>query len=297
MVLRKGLDLIIISVLLFCGSIRKSSAANIYQPNSLTILLVGITADELADQERQILVGKKLIEIPRSNDWQQSIRESNADEIVLKQNTGFVGLYTPSGILVKPIESKEGNPYFQDQQLPPNVQQSGYYSEFNRVGLPTGGRIDPYKPTTVYRDTQDGSKIAAGYGYNPQVDQPKIYKQSTLMNLLNFTPIDMVTPFNYPGTFDQMSIHAAYGLGVIPHIGGAIAQWRRAKAEHENYEYYKHQYPPSYVDAPPTIYQPYGSNKADPAGLMSQSDLIIMQPMPQSMQNQMPSYANPVLQY
>lgn len=276
---------------------RKSSAANIYQANTLTILLVGITADELADQERQLLVGKRLIEIPRGTDWQASIADSSADEIVLKQNTGFVGLYTPSGILVRPIESKSGNPYFQEQAPPPDVQRTGYFSEFNRVGPTTGGRIDPYKPVTVYHDAQDGTKLAAGYGYNTQVDQPKIYKQSVWMDLLNFTPIDLVTPFNYPGTFDQMSIPAAYGLGVIPHIGGAIAQWKRAKAEHENFEYYKHQYPPSYVDAPPTIYQPYDSNKADPGGLMSQSDLIIMQPMPQSMQNQMPSYANPALPY
>ncbi len=283
---RLGINLLIFSALLFTTTI-KICAAYVTQPLSV-ILLVGLTGDELADHEKNILQGKKTIEIPVTDTWQKTINTVQADEVILKQSTGFVGLYTPGGYLIRPLETVEGNPYFQNNPDPITAQKVGTDTEFTRYGYSTGGRIDPYQPRVAYQEPRDNAKLAPGYGYNSHIEQPRVIKRTIIGDLFNFVPVDVVTPFNYPGTYDQLNVSAAYGLGVIPHIGGAIVAARRAQADKTNYDYYKTQYPPSHADTTP-IYDYY--NKAEPDNpISSDPNFMRMDPMPQAFQRDYPNY-------
>ncbi|MDA0772079.1 MAG: hypothetical protein O3C63_03955 [Cyanobacteria bacterium] len=270
-------------------------AAYITESRQNTILLVGLNADELADYEHKILQDKRIIEIPYSLNWHNSLENNHADEIVLKQNSGFVGLYTPGGSLVRPIDIAGGNPYLENNPVPPINTSVGHHMEWNQVGYATGGRADPYKPITSLIDPQDGSRLAAGYGYNTHIDQPKIFKKNTFIDLLNFVPIDTVTPFNYPGTFDQHGLGAVYTIGALPHIGGTIAQMRRAKSEKANFDYYQQQMPSGNSELP-VVYNRY--NSTDPGNPVTDDpNFIRYQQMPQAFVRDFPGYGKPVQQY
>ncbi|MDD9899102.1 MAG: hypothetical protein OXU45_08920 [Candidatus Melainabacteria bacterium] len=254
----------------------------------MAILLVGLTADELANHELKLLKGKKIIEVPYTLNWRNTLQNTQADEVLLRQNSGFVGLYTPGGSLVRPVDIEAGNPYSEQNPAPPETVQAPHQAEFSQIGYSTGGRIDPYQPQAYAYEPKDNSKLAAGYGYNPQVEQPKVFKKSSWVDLLNFVPIDAVTPLNYPGTFDQTGIGTAYTLGALPHIGGAVAQWRRAKSEKENFDYYQQQQPPTHSALPPT-YHPY--NSTDPSNPVSNDpNLIRYQEMPQAFVREYPAF-------
>ena len=288
-VLRMGLNLVIISVLLM-ASIVKVHASYITEPATSAILLVGLTGDELADNERKVLIGKRVIEVPYSDTWQKAIAGTNANEVILKQNTGFVGLYTQAGFLIKPLETQAGNPYFKNNAEPSATERLGHELEYARYGYSTGGRIDPYQPKADYYDPQDTMRLAAGYGYNTQASQPRTTKRTVIGDLFNFVPIDVVTPFNYPGTYDQLGISSAYALGVIPHIGGAIVATRRAQADKANYDYYKQQYPPDHADVAPR-FDYY--NRAEPSNpITTNPNFMRMDPMPQAFQRDYPNYGN-----
>lgn len=285
-VLRLGLNLFIISVLLMT-SVRKAHASFVTEPSTAAILLVGLTGDELADHERKVLTNKRVIEIPYSDTWQKTIVSTQANEIILKQNTGFVGLYTPGGFLVRPLETQEGNPYFKNAETP-TTQRLGHQLEYSRYGYSTGGRIDPYQPKADYYEPRDNMRLAAGYGYNTHMDQPRTTKRTIIGDLFNFVPIDVVTPFNYPGTFDQLGISSAYTLGALPHIGGAIVATRRAQADKANYDYYKQQYPPDHADVSPQ-FDYY--NRAEPSNpITTNPNFMRMDPMPQAFQRDYPGY-------
>jgi hypothetical protein len=277
------------SILLF-AQLTAARASEIYDPDLMVILLVGVSANELAEHEKKILRGKKVIEIDKTNDWQKSIISNSPQEVVLRQNTGFVGLYTPNGSLVRGLDLIDSpNPYFVNQPIPAPVQDM-VYQEVDKQGYNTGGRIDPYQPIAVYEPKNNG-RLAAGWGYNSQLNQPNTYKRSAVVDFLNFAPIDAVTPFNYPGHYDQVGIPAAYGLGVLPHIGGLFAARKRAKAEQQNFEYYQRQGAPDYLEAPVQYYRYNQYQSKEPSNpITSDPNFIRLQQMPQSFNKVFPYY-------
>lgn len=282
---------IALSVLLVFSSHYKVYA-DIYEPKPLIVLMVGVKAQDLDVRERGILNGKRVIEIPRTNNWQQSIESTQASEVIVKQNTGFVGLYTPGGALVKSIAMADGsNPANQTSSSP---IQTLTYEEEQDFGYRVGGRIDPYKPIHVY-EPKNNARLSAGWGYNSHLNQPKS-KRSIIVDFLDFAPLDTVTPLNYPGYFDQHNLTWAYGLGVIPHIGGLIARTQRAKLENQEYQDAKlTQGIPNYTEEPVTY---YGTNRRDPTNPMVQDpNFLRMNPMPQAFNQQYPNYGNTYQQY
>lgn len=262
-------------------------ANNIAVYDENVILLVGLKAAELSDRERGTLHGKKVIEVSYTNNWQESIKKTEADEIMLKQNNGFTGLYTPNGDLVRNVE------LIQDLQNPnpnliPPVNQDVVYREQFDPGYVTGGRIDPYSASGPLGDRQDNKQLKAGWGYNNEFDKPKS-KRSLVVDYLDYMPLDTVAPLNYPGNFDQHNLTWAYGLGVIPHIGSFIATRNRAKANKKDYDTYKQaRGVPDYLERPIT-YSKY--NPADPTNpIISDPNFIRYQEMPTSFEQEYPNY-------
>lgn len=238
-------------MLVFCAK-TQVLATEIFAPNDRIILLVGIKATELAIEETSMLHGKKIIEISSSDNILDSIKNTNAEEVILRQSSGFVGLYSRNGILIRSINLLDGsNPV---QKISSSPYQSLMYRDQRDYNYPVGSKIDPYQAETLVYPKNNHANLSPGWGYNSQIKYPSS-KRSAIVSFLNFAPLDTVTPLNYPGYFDQSGLTFAYGFGVIPHIGGLIANLARSNAEKKDYEYYKTQQPPNYIEAPTTYYR------------------------------------------
>lgn len=247
-----------------------------YDRLNTTIALVGIKASDFPDEEQALLKGRNILELNFDEGWYQTASNHRAQEIVIKQPSGFVGLYTPSGILVRPLNVSEN--YKDNLVKAPNNE---YYKGWDELGYTTGGRIDPYRPMTMHEDNM--AKLNPGWGYSKVREEPGI--KDSIFKFLSFMPLDVVTPFNYPGTFDSTGIPAAYGLGVIPHIGGLAIEMRNANKEHElmvenrsNIPYYA-EYPVQYY------------NSAEPSNPFTRDPNLVRQShMPEAFYYQYPYY-------
>jgi hypothetical protein len=286
-ILKKIFSITIVISLFFAINTPLKSSAEIYEPSRFVVLLVGVKAHELAGYEQELLQNKRIIEAPKTNNWQKVLENSNASEVIVRQNSGFVGLYTPSGILLKSIDMADGsNPAKQYSSTP--VQTMTYQEEVD-FGYRVGGRIDPYKPMNVY-EPKNNARLAAGWGYNSTRNHPET-RRGTLSRFLDLSPLDTVTPLNYPGYFDQRNLTFAYGLGVIPHIGALAASTVKAKADHQYYDESRvNSGVPHYVEQPVTY---YSNNRAEPDNpIVQDPNFMRMNPMPQAFQQDYPGYGN-----
>ncbi len=277
-----------------------SSFANIYNdPHSIglsnkvfTILLIGIKQRDLAHEELGNLKGKKVIEIDRTNDWVDAVDKTEAQEVVIRQNSGFVGLYTPGGELVRPVRVADGsNPIQQETRV--GVYNSYPMEElYNKQGYQTGGVIDPYRPQEYVSQFANNARLSPGWGYNSNYNKPRSAR-STFVDLMNFVPLDVATPFNYAGQFgSNKSITAAYGLGVIPHIAGLATRMRRGQAEKADYDYYKRERGmPDYLERSPNFY--FQGARNEPSNpIVTDPNFIRYENAPQAFQEYLPNYGN-----
>lgn len=253
-----------------------------------TILLVGIKPSELAEREEGLLNGKEVVQVELSENWKQSIERSRASEVLLRQNSGFVGLYSAKGNLIRTVELKDGSNPLQTEPYAA-IHQDLIEEQMDRDhGYIAGGRIDPYRPRTLIYEPQNNAQLTPGWGYNSEYYKPSS-KRSMLISFLNFAPIDTTTPLNYPGLFDQRGLTTAYGLGVIPHIGGLAASMMRAGSDRKDYDYYRQANAvPEYLEHP-TIY--YRDNYGEPGNPISTDpNMIRYQQMPQAFNQSFPNY-------
>lgn len=255
-----------------------AASAQIGVDSRIKVLMVGVEPAELAPFNKGIILGKNLITIPSTDNWKEEIRKTQADEIILKQNSGFVGLYTPNGSLVQEVYLNETEYSEEKRKNPlPATEQSLAYTQVEDYGYRVGGRVDPYRPNTLTNESRrDNKRLSPGYGYNQKIEKPPTGKRSKIVDFFNFFPTDVATPFNYPGTFGQESIAAAWALGAIPHAAGLAVSMKRAGAEQKDYEYYSAQQPNTYSERPVTYqrgnpYEPTNPMTIDPNFLRSQT--------------------------
>jgi len=250
-----------------------------------TYLLVGITFDQLPQAEQDSLGDANLIEIAAGPGWQNYIRQSDADKVILKHPTGYVGLYSSDGMLLRQVNTQitqgflEPQPTF--QQSPPVTNNVTWY-HWDQTGYQSGGRIEPYRPQAVWHK-RDQKDLAPGWGYDGKRGSSKT---NILYNFMSFFPLDTVTPFNYPGSWDESSIGWAYSVGSIPHIGGLAAEWRRAHNEKKQFEQASKQ-PPDHIEFPVQYYNP-----SEPSNPISRDpNQVRMEQMPQSWTQNNPTYS------
>ncbi len=274
------------SVLLTFSFTVLSAQAYVDRSSKIRTLMVGVQPAEIADINKNIIQGKHLIAIPLSDNWREDIAKNAADEIILKQNSGFVGLYTPNGTLVREVYLHETAYDKEHLEHPlPSTNQDIVYKHVEDYGYRTGGRVDPYRPNTLTNASRrDNKRLSPGYGYNSQSENPPTGKRSRFIDFMNFFPINAATPFNYPGNFDNQSLSASWALGAIPHVAGLFATTKRASAEQKDYQYYSSQEPSSYSERP-VVYQ--RGNPYEPTNPMTiDPNLLRSQTMPVSYQSQ-----------
>ena len=277
----------------------QSSYAQVYEhPHSIglsndqyVILLVGLKQHELAHNELGILRGKKVIEVIRRGNWVDAVKKTEAQEVLVRHNSGFAGLYTPAGDLVRPIELADGsNPIQQETREGVITDLKFDQSKVVPNGYTTGGRIDPYHPQQYIELYNNTARLSPGWGYNSNYDKPRS-KRSALVDLANYVPLDITTPLNYHAQFGgSPTLSFAYGLGVLPHIGGLMARMKRGQAEKADYDYYKRERGfPDYLDRAPDYY--YQGARNEPTNpIITDPNFIRYDNAPQAFQQQFPTY-------
>lgn len=232
------------------------------------ILLVGLYPTELSQTENHLLAGKEVIQLPYDANWMQTIRRyPNASNVVLKQPSGFVGLYDGLGDLERQVmTSNNPDPNYLSNVPAPGSRVSAPVERWDKqLGYTTGGRRDPYRYQNPVSDNTH-SVLAPGWGYNSGFASRSRGSGSirrTLSNFLSFVPIDYVSPITYPGGYNSLGIGAAYGLGVIPHIGGLINEVGRARSNSRQYQQATNATIPFYSEYP---VQYYRNQVNDPVG-------------------------------
>ena len=254
------------------------------------ILLVGIDPTELSTSENGLLAGKNIIRVGFRNNWYEDLRLHQPGSVILKQPSGFAGLYDTKGVLVRTVNLKAPPDIPAYNQAQPATNQNFYYKGWDQnLGYNTGGRRDPYRAqnvhTTQYRSQQ---KLAPGWGYNrfgPRVPGQGGGVTDTLLNFFSFAPIDTVSPFNYPGSFDQLGIAGSYSFGVLPHIGGLASEIYRGKRDQAQYNQ-RVKPLPYYAEQPVQYYSP-----SDPTNPISRDpNQFRRYPMPQAFNSNYPDY-------
>ncbi len=253
-----------------------------------TVLIVGMKFQELSPSIQQVFRDASKVEVELSPQWERYIEQSDADKVIIKQASGFIGLYNREGLLLRslgmsPSQNTYAVPAPQSQR--PNPSEYMYPSEYwHPTGYASGGRIDPYRVTNPPKSKANYQRLAPGWGYNREKTQAS--KKETLYQFLSFFPLDTVTPFNYPGTYDSAGISTAYGLGVIPHLGGLALEMRNARQQKEIYDANTRGMVPDYIEYPVQM-----TNPLEPENpITTDPNYIRMSPMPEAFKLNHPEY-------
>lgn len=261
-----------------------------------SVLLVGLSPTELSSSENNLLAGKEIVKIPFSYSWLSNVKQVEPNSIILKQPSGFVGLYDPKGNLVRQVSVMDpvidstynygttaNDPYF---------RQDMTSNRWDVLGYTTGGRRNQYSGLTNEVIQNNHPKLAPGWGYNSQVRGGSSSGgpngggvKNALLSFVSLLPADAATPFNYPGTYTSLGMSGAYALGTLPHIGGLAAQVVRARDNQAQYNQQTNVVP-YYSEAPPQAYTNF--SKTNPISIGNGAAAYGSEPLGQAFRTNYP---------
>ncbi len=265
-----------------------SAQAEENNPNAKeTLLIVGATYNGLSLATRQSLGDINVVQIDYTPQWKRYIEQTDADKVIIKHPGGALGLYYKDGTLIRNLGVSSASyayPYMMpaSAQRPP-AEDVTSTRDWHPTGYTTGGRIDPYRNYSPPSTKRNYQAMAPGWGYSREQTAPT--KKDTLYQFMSFFPIDTVTPFNYPGTFDSAGVPTAYSLGVIPHIGGLALEMREAKKQQEIYQANAAAIP-EHLEFPVQMI----NNQESTNPFTQDPNFIRMNPMPQAFDANFPQY-------
>lgn len=135
-------------------------------------LLVGLNSNELSYREISNLAGYELFSIPYKSDIQGVIEQIKPTQVIIKHQSGFVGLYTPSGQLVRGVQTIYGEQAFTgDQTSAPSLLQ------------PT--EANPVYDNVFYPGSVVGSVPYGGLSYDARPRGKSIFRN--FLKLLSFS--------------------------------------------------------------------------------------------------------------
>lgn len=146
-------------------------------------LLVGLSGSELSYREISSLSGFELFSVPYRSDIMSLVNQIKPSQIVIKHPSGFTGLYTPEGQLVRGVQTVAGQEVSVNAgTVPPSIIQPEV--------------ANPVYENVYYPGAQTGEIPHGGIGYTPQPRGRGLKRH--LLKLLAFTG---AVPFQYPGYF------------------------------------------------------------------------------------------------
>lgn len=190
--------------------------------NDPVCLLVGINSTELSYRELSALSGFELFSVPYRADLKALTEQIKPAQVIIKHPSGFVGLYTNTGELLRGVLTTRGNDFTASGDTPSIIQ-------------PT--EANPTYENLFYPGNLTGSIPAGGLGYTPpprgRTVKRHILKIGTLLGL---------APFQYPGyfmaynTYKEEKLFPALFLPQVPAAIGAISAYADARLDQGEYE-------------------------------------------------------------
>lgn len=199
-------------------------------------LLVGLNGNELTYREISALAGFELFTVPYRSDIKELSKQINPTQIIIKHPSGFVGLYSVDGQLVRGVQTVNLDEFAAGQGTPQSIIQ------------PTEG--NPMYETIYYPGSVTGAVPHGGLG---SVEAPK--GRGLARHLLKTTALLGLRPFQYPGyfmaynTYDEEKLFPALLLPQVPSVIGAVASYADAKLDQHEYDVAKTQ-PRDYMFQP-----------------------------------------------
>ena len=192
-------------------------------------LLVGLNSSELTYNEISLLSGFEFVVAPYRSDVKTLVEKVNPTQVIIKHPSGFVGLYSCEGQLIRGVKTFNYNEAtLFPGSFPPSV-------------------IQPYEansayPSLIYSGSLTGTVPHGGLGYKPP---PK--GRGALRHLLKLATFTGLVPFQYPGYFnaysttDQEKLFPSLILPQVPIAIGAAATFYDSKLDETQYEYARSQ--------------------------------------------------------
>ena len=168
-------------------------------------LLVGLNSTELSYHEISNLSGFELFSVPYRSDIMLLIEKINPSQIIIRHPSGFVGLYSTNGQLVRGVEVTTASqiPSY-PSSIPANITQ------------PT--EANPNFENVYYPGSVTGQIPHGGIGYSPPPKGRGIFR-----HLLKLAAFGTLQPFQYPGNFngitndyDQMTLFSSLFFSAAP---------------------------------------------------------------------------------
>ena len=191
--------------------------------NAPVCLLVGLNSTELTYREISSLAGFELFSVPYRTDIRTLVSQINPTQVIIKHPSGFTGLYSIDGQLVRGVQLVRNNDFANGQGTPYSIIQ------------PTEG--NPMYETVFYPGSVTGAVPHGGLGY---AKPPK--GRGTARHLLKIATLLSLKPFQYPGyfmafqTYDNEKLFPALFLPQVPAVIGAVSTYADARLDSGEYE-------------------------------------------------------------
>ena len=205
--------------------------------NAPVCLLVGLNSTELTYREISSLAGFELFSVPYRSDIKTLVEQIKPTQLIIKHPSGFVGLYSTDGQLVRGVQVVRDNEEFASGQGTPSS-----------IIQPTDA--NPMYENVFYPGSATGAIPHGGLGYTTP---PK--GRGVARHLLKLATLLSLKPFQYPGyfkaypTYKTEKLFPALALPQVPVAIGAISSYADAKLDEGEYESYKAQ-PRDYMFQP-----------------------------------------------
>lgn len=197
--------------------------------NNPVCLLVGLNSSELSYHEVSSLSGFELFSVPYRSDIRALVEEINPSQIIIAHPSGFVGLYTSGGQLVRGVETttRQHDITLFPNAVPPSIIQPQ--------------EANPIFENVYYPGAVTGQVPHGGLGYQAP---PK--GRSSLKNLLKIAAFGAIVPFQYPGYFtgtklgvitEPSNVAASLFYQAIPSTISAASAYSDARFEASEYEF------------------------------------------------------------
>ncbi|MBI2995281.1 MAG: hypothetical protein HYY52_01035 [Candidatus Melainabacteria bacterium] len=151
-------------------------------------LLVGLSNNELSYREISSLSGFDFFSVPYRADIVALVQEIKPSQVIIKHPSGFVGLYSTEGQLIRGVETQGGSEIstYPNSEVPSIIQPPNSYNG--------------YFQNVYYPGLETGSVPHGGVGY---VQPPK--GRNLPRHLLKLATLASFTVFQYPGYFNAFS--------------------------------------------------------------------------------------------
>ena len=189
-------------------------------------LLVGLNSTELSYREISSLSGFELFSVPYRTDIKSLVEQIKPVQIIIKHPSGFVGLYSAEGQLIRGVLTTTATDIGYPGAIPESIIKP---TEANQIFE------NVYYPGAV-----TGTVPHGGVGYNPP---PK--GRGVARHILKLATFGLLTPFQYPGFFsnsklwllhDQNSLFPPLLFSSIPSAVTAAASYADSKLDQGEYD-------------------------------------------------------------